>query len=196
MKKIKIKDTEFTFADSWETITFGQYNNIINYTLDKNLTLLEKTLRLIASVSNDDVDCYYHLMDLTPIQFKELELNFLWIDSDIEYLSKLPPKESLEIKGRNFIIRKNNNSLTLGDMINLESLLENYKNLTNFEVALGILIKEIDSTGKEIEFDEDKFIEKLIFLKENVLLKEVYGILVFFSSGEIKPISSSLHFSE
>jgi hypothetical protein len=193
--KVRIGDKEFTFATSWEDIYFGQYVDLINIVQSDEIQL-QKSLRILAALSDNEEECYNYLLKIDRTSFEKLEQHFLWIDSDYKYLKSLPTKSEFEVEGR--IFKKINNpaqQITLADQINVETLIENCPNLTNFEVAFGVLIKEYDKDGNEVEFTEQQFIEILTFLKPRVLLKDVYSTLAFFLPGEEELTNSSTHFS-
>lgn len=195
MIKLKIGDKEFKLASDWDEVTFAQYINLVNV-FTKDVSSIEKSVRYIASVSDNEEECVKYLYKLSKDKFEGLQESFKWLDnSDIDFLKKCEAAEYIVVKSKRYKIVKEYNKLSLADMVNIETILENHPNLSKFEVAFGVLIKEIDVDGKELDFTEEQFIRTLQALKDEVLLKDVYGLLAFFLSGETEHIKDSVDFS-
>lgn len=190
MIKIKIEDKIFKLASGWDEVTFAMYINILNVAQNTEVSGLQRSAQIIAAISDNDFECYRYLLQLDRPTFDDLESKFTWLDEDMTFLKNVAPAESFEFEGRKFIVNKNYSKLSLGTMINIETLIETYPNLTNFEIVFGNLIQE-EKGGKQVDIDEQQFISVLTFLKDKVMLKEVYSLLAFFLSGEKKSTSSS-----
>lgn len=194
MIKVDIEGIEFELAEEWQEITFSQYIDLININKDEGLQDLERAIEIISYLSNKPIECRASLYKLSKGDFEELASYFKWTNDPIENYKS--DKEFLEIDGKKYKIKKDYNKLTIGEMISVETLMANNKNLDPLEVAFGVLLRELDSDGNEKEFSEERFIHVLTKLKEKVMLLDVYQYINFFLSGaQISTKSNSKGFS-
>lgn len=180
MIQLEIEGKEYDIAESWNEITFQQYIDIINIAKE-NINELEKAVKIIAFVSNKPEECEASLLKISREDFEDLAAYFEWTSNTIENFKE--DKDFVEIDGKKYKIKKDYNKLTLGEMISVETLISNNKNLDAFEVAFGVLLREIEEDGKEKEFNEDVFLHVIKELKSKVLLMDVYNHISFFLSG-------------
>lgn len=196
MKRLKIEDKEFELCNCWEELTFGQYIDLASISQEEENTPLEKTAKYIAAISNDFEVCLDYLYRLTPEDFKELQAHFDFLNKEIgEDIKKHPISDTLTFEGKTYKLKKNYDKLSLGEVVNLETILKTQPHLTQFEVGFGILIREIDEAGNEKEFSEESFVETIQTLKDKVKLVQVYSLLAFFLNGEKEYIKTTKGFS-
>jgi hypothetical protein len=193
MIKLEIEGSEYELAREWSEITFAQYIEVVNINKDK-WNDLEKAVKIIAHISNKPAECEQSILKLSREDFEELASYFVWTNHPIDEFKS--EKDVLEIDGKSYKIKKDYNKLSLGEMISVETLIENNKNLDAFEVAFGVLLRELDENGNEKEFNEDVFLHVIQQLKEKVMLLDIYNHISFFLSGvQISTTKSSKGFS-
>ena len=180
MIKLQIEGSEYELAREWSEISFAQYIEVVNINKDK-WNDLEKAVKIIAHISNKPAECEQSILKLSKEDFEELASYFVWTNHPIDEFKS--EKDFLEIDGKKYKIKKDYNKLSLGEMISVETLIENNKNLDAFEVAFGVLLREVDEDGKEKEFNEDVFIDVIQNLKTKVMLLDIYNHISFFLSG-------------
>jgi hypothetical protein len=180
MIELTIEDKTFNIAESWSEITFQQYIDIINIAKE-NINELEKAVKIIAFVSDKPEECEQHLLKIERTDFEELAKWFEWTSKTIENFKE--EKDFVEIDGKKYKIKKDYNKLSLGEMISVETLISNNKNLEPFEIAFGVLLRETLEDGSEKEFNEDDFLHIIKELKSRVMLMDVYNHISFFLSG-------------
>ena len=180
MIKLEIEGSEYELAREWSEISFAQYIEVVNINKDK-WNDLEKAVKIIAHISNKPAECEQSILKLSKEDFEELASYFVWTNHPIDEFKS--EKDFLEIDGKKYKIKKDYNKLSLGEMISVETLIENNKNLDAFEVAFGVLLREVDEDGKEKEFNEDVFIDVIQNLKTKVMLLDIYNHISFFLSG-------------
>ena len=180
MIQLEIDGKVYELAESWSEITFQQYIDIINIAKEE-INELEKAVKIVAFISNDPEACEQDLLKLGREDFEELAKWFEWTSKSIDESKE--NKETVEIDGKKYKIKKDYNKLTLGEMISVETLISNNKNLDPFEIAFGVLLRELDENGNEKEFNEDVFLHVVKELKSRVMLLDVYNHISFFLSG-------------
>lgn len=186
MIEISIENKSIQMYTDWSEITFGTYIDIININKDK-FSDMEKGVRILAALSlNNKEEALEMLFKLTPQQFEELSEYFTWLKEDFQtYIDnyKFEEKESFEIDGQNYVIKKDFDKLNMGEMVSLEVYLQNFKNLDPFEIAFGLLFRKVGPDGSFKEFDEVDFLETIHALKDKVKLVDVFKYISFFLGG-------------
>lgn len=181
MINLEIEGKEFQLASDWSEITFGQYIDIININKDKGLNDLAKAVRIVAHISDKPEECENFLLQLSKEDFEAIAKHFDWTNKEITEVAS--EKETLEIEGKTYKIKKDYNRLTLGEMISVEELISHNKNLDAFEVAFGVLLREVDENGNEKGFDGDAFNYIVTKLQSKVMLLDIYNYITFFLRG-------------
>lgn len=182
MIKLTIKDKEFNIADEWSDVNFGQYIDILNIQND-TWQDLEKSIKMIAALGDKPAELEEALYELDIEDFQALSESMKWINTEFKAeADKAVKKDKFEIDGKQYVIKKNYNKLTLGEMVSVEEMLKN-PNYNHQEIALGILLREVVD-GKEKPFNEEDFFYVLNHLKYKINLVEVYNYITFFLSGD------------
>lgn len=182
MIKLKIDEQEFLLADEWLEVTFGQYIDILVIQENK-WSDLQKSIKIISAVSDNPVELEKALKKVTLDDLGELTDMISWISKDfIEMTNKTESKDKFFIDGKEYVIKKNYNKLSIGEMASLEELMKTGK-YHNQELALGVLLREVID-GKEKEFNDEDFYNILEVLKYKINLIDVYKYIVNFTNGE------------
>lgn len=188
MIELNIDDRVYTIAESWDEIYFSQYVDIINLNKDEGMNDLSKAVKIIALISDKPESCEKDLLNLSREDFEELASNFEWTNKPIDNFKT--DTEYVEIDGKRYKIKKDYQKLTLGEMISVETLIANNKNLDPLEIVFGILLRE-EIDGKEKAFDEDDFLHIISELQSKVKLLDIYNYISFFLSGDKKSITKN-----
>jgi len=181
MIKLTLNENEYILADDWSDVNFGQYIDILNIQQD-SFEDLEKSIKMLAALSDKPNELEVDLYEMDIQEFKELSESMSWINTDFkEEANKAEAKDKFEIDGKQYVIKKTYNKLTLGEMVSVETLLKN-PNFNHQEIALGVLLREVVD-GKEKPFNEDDFMYVINTLKYKINLIGVYNYITFFLSG-------------
>jgi hypothetical protein len=181
MIKLKIKDQTFELASEWKEVFFGQFIRIKNINEDVNYPDYEKSVRIIAAISDNPDKCLAALRKLPYTEFNEIAREFEWTNVPITKHNK--SKSIINIDGKKYRLKKDCNQLLVEDMVSINLLLVNNIDLDPLEVAFGVLLREIKN-NKEVELSFDEFTNVLSNLSDKVKLLDVYQHLLFFSSGK------------
>lgn len=191
MIKLTTSEQEFLVCDCWADVNYGQYIDMCHIDSDKTLSQTAKAIKLVAAFSDKPEELERLLLtewDITDL--KDL-INFMkWMETDIASEAKeSTKKKEFIIEGRKFELKPNYSSISNEEQISIEILLDQ-KNLHPHEIALGVLLREVVD-GKQKLFDMDDFMEIVTELKYKINLLDAYNFIVFFSSGETKPTTST-----
>lgn len=140
--------------DSWSEVTIGQYQEIASLEEDK-------TDNTISILIDEDIEV---VKKMTPESYRA-------ISSKLEWVIKAPDETryNLEVKaGSKTFYFKDLNKLTIGERIDLDNYCKDYVN--NLHKIFAVFYRE--EHGKRSDPD---------FFKNNVMIGDVYGALVFFS---------------
>lgn len=182
MIKVTINNEDFKVCDSWSDVTFGQYINILIIQKDAGWSDLERSIKIISALSDRPKELEEYMFQMDVDDFEGFTEIMDWVKKDFEEESKNQPEiDSIEIDGRTFVIKKNYNKLTLGEIVTLETMLKD-GNYDYQEIALAILLREVVN-GEEKKFNEEDFYEILNTLKDKINLLSVYKYITFFLTG-------------
>ena len=182
MIKLTIDEQFFTLADSWNEVSFGQYIDILVIQENKWSDLI-KSIKIIAAISSNPIELEKQLNKLTMDELGELTSMISWISTDfVQIANETPVKEKFLIEDKEYVIKKNYNKLTIGEMASLEELMKTGK-YNNQELAIGILLREVVN-GKEKDFNDEDFFYVLEVLKYKINLVDVYKYITSFLNGE------------
>lgn len=183
MIKLTIEGKEFKICSSWDEVLFGQYIDILDIQKDR-FNDIDRAVHIISAMSDNKNECSKALFKLTPDDFVSLQKHFDWYHKNVENFLSDETSEYFEIEGKKYVIKKDYDKLTLGEMISAEILMQNNKNLHPFEIGFGVLFRELDENGKPKEFDEEIFLKVVTDLRNKVKFVDVFKHINFFLSGE------------
>lgn len=190
MIELQLNEKFVTLPESWDEVTLEQYVNILNARLDKMLSRVKVKLKTISIFANDD-SIYQMLMHLESEDLNDLLANFAWIDIDPDY-AKIDEQTEMNINGKRFRIKSNYNKLEANEVIAIEELTQNEKvDLHHFEIAFGVLFRELDEYGVEKELTLESLFEQIKEFRSQVYLKDVFGVLAFFLFGDKESFSKT-----
>ena len=182
MIELTIDGNSYDIAENWDEISFSKYIQLTHLNKDENLNEITRAISIIAALSNDPEPLEKALYQLTQEEFNDIATNFEWTNQPIEKFCV--EKETIEIDGKTYKIKKNYNKLTLGELVSVETLIAQNKNLDQLEIVFGVLLREIDADGNEKDFNEDDFFFVISELQTKVMLVDVYSCISFFLSGD------------
>lgn len=179
-------DTEeqFTFCGGWEDVTLKNFISIRLLEEQKEKSNLKKTLKIIAALSNNPQIAEQKLSAMDYFDFIELCGHFDWLTkNDVLEYAKDDSGEFIECDGKKFKFKQNFNKLSNSDMFNFELLRENNPNLDPYELAFGVLLREVDENGNEKPFEMETFEFIINKLASKVPLINIIKYINFFLHG-------------
>jgi len=171
-----------TLPTSWKEVNLETYMELISLNTE-GLTSIDLFINQLAILSNEDPE------ELNKLPLTEVT-NIL---NTIHWLNLLPQeiKENIvTIKGKEYGLIQSLSKITLGEWIDLESLIDEGIN-SNIHKILAILYRPIiTKENKEkyiIEpYDSNTLEDRAELFKKEMMLGDVYGAFVFFSHIELE----------
>lgn len=161
--------------DSWNEVTLGTYQEIASIETTDNT---QKWIEIISILSNADPEKVKH-MDVTAFTKAVNHLGWILALPDDKMF-----KEELTINGVSYKFKERLESLTIGEWIDLESYIEETNH--NLHKTFAVLYSD----------GSDSFEKRVQLFKDNIMIGDVYGALVFFSligKESIMTIKDYLH---
>lgn len=183
-------DIKLTIPKSWEEVTVGKFQEILN--ISNDLNDINKMVEIISILSDEDPDVIKNL-PFDKIKTINNELKFIYTKPSNIF------KNIINIKGVKYGLRKMD-ELTLGEIIDLESYQEDVIN--NLHFILSILYRPLidqnmtEDYYKIVDYDSTKNISQSLIIKDNVSIDYVNGVTVFFSIFAYALTNSSSLYSE
>lgn len=187
MKKVEIIDKEYDLPTSWDDITVGKFEEIV-----KHSSFLSdyKSKTLFA------VEMFAILLDAPTDLIKKLTAeSFNKISDETEWVNTPPQRkvvDKFELGGELWVPIKDFNKLTVGESVDLETVIADSKPEEMLSSILPILIrkaKPVNKNGDTVleptEFEGDKYQEIKELFKRELKVTEVMAIRDFFlNSGK------------
>ena len=126
----------------------------------------------------------------------EILLAYAWVDTTPDF-ANLPEQTTLEVDGVIFRIKNDYDKLSTDEIIYIEELIQDTRiDAHHFEIAFGVLFRKIDEQGNEVDLTLDGLFEQIKSFRSKVYLKDVFGVLSFFLSGDKEQyLKTSLSYS-
>lgn len=161
MKKIEIK-----YKD-WESISVKKYYDILEILNDKVGDDIDKNIRLITLLSEEDED---DILNLPIDQFEKLS-------KDLEFLKQMPNVEirnEYEINGKKYNVFTNLKKMTAGQYIDFQTYQKDYQKNMKYILSIFLIPQ-----GKEYgDYDIDEVAEEIY---NNLSILHAHSITLFFS---------------
>lgn len=161
--------------DSWNEVTLGTYQEIASIETKDNT---QKWIEIISILSNEDPEKVKH-MDVTAFTKAVTHLGWMLALPDEKIF-----KEEIKINNIVYKFKERLEDLTIGEWIDLESYIEE----TNHNLHKTFAVLYNGGT--------DSFEKRADNFKDNIMVGDVYGALVFFSligKESITTIKDFLH---
>lgn len=167
------EELNFKIPDNWNDVTVGQYQEIIK--IDKtNLTDIEILTKLLNTLTNIDEELIYQL----PIsEFNKIVTILEFTKDEI----KITPKDFIIINGEEYWLKKDFESLTLGETISIEAIIKDKNIEEEIDKLLCVFLRKKKENGK-LESFKNEFMERVELFK-TIPISDIHNILVFFSNG-------------
>lgn len=156
--------------DSWNEVTVGQYQELCQ--------------------TSKDLDTVSILLDQDPEEVRKFDSASMGkIVSHLGWVKQLPDDKKynafVEVNGKEYRLIENLNSFTLGEWIDMEEYLNDFK--TNIHLILAMLYR--DRPGYDTEDNR----ERAELFRDNMMIGDVYGCFVFFSLVAAKSMTTIQH---
>lgn len=166
---------EFNIPESWDEVNVEQFGKLFSFNREE-LTPIQlgvKTLNIFIGVDEET------LMMLNYDDFINLINIVNFTNKDIETVKF----ESIDVNGDNYFIKDDFSQLTMGEVISIETLLQQSNgNLFNVMAKLlCIFLRKKKDNGKLESFKSEFLTREEIF--KTLPISKIYGIFVFFLNG-------------
>jgi hypothetical protein len=168
---------ELTIPESWDDITLEQYQEFILTDFNDGFTPLEKMFRVISI-----------LCDVSEDEIRKININQLQnIINNLNFINDKPEKDnftySFDIEGVKYAAIKSFNNIKVGEWIDIEHLLQDYK--LNIHQILAIIYRPttyfIDNSEYEIEdYDSNNRNERAKLFQKHLKSTTAITSSVFF----------------
>lgn len=166
---------EYTIPTGWDEVTVNQFSKIYGLKQDE-MTMVEYFAEVLSCLLSIDIDDVY-MMDSESFTMLSNKIDFIQND--------LAPVEVdyIKIGDETFYLKKDYNSLNMGEIISLEKLMEKHNNDLGVAIAdlLCVFLRKKKPNGK-LEGFKNSFMERSEMFGE-VNITEIYNVLIFFSNG-------------
>lgn len=166
---------EFNIPESWDEVNVEQFGKLFSFNREE-LTPIQlgvKTLNIFIGVDEET------LMMLNYDDFINLINIVNFTNKDIETVKF----ESIDVNGDNYFIKDDFSQLTMGEVISIETLLQQSNgNLFNVMAKLlCVFLRKKKDNGKLESFKSEFLTREEIF--KTLPISKIYGIFVFFLNG-------------
>ena len=190
MIKITLEDITYELAESWDELTFLKYIDILNLGLDKMNSPTLSMIKSIASLTDNSKVFEETARRLSNDNLNALFKAFEWLNVMPDY--KKYDKDTLEVNGITYRLKKHYHKLTANEVIMGEELNATSKYDLHFmEVAFGMLLRELDKDGNEIDLTLDSLLNTILTLRDKVMLRDVLPLINFTIGGDITSSSNA-----
>lgn len=165
--------------NSWDDVTVGMYEALASINRE-GITELQYSIELICALVGMDKELIY----LMPVEeMPKITEHLQFASSPLEDTQV----DSIVINNEEYFLKKEFDKLNLGEMTSLNILSDKYKD--NVESALGemlcIFLRKKKENGK-LEAFRNEFMDRAEMFRDNVLIKDVHSLFVFFLNGDKK----------
>lgn len=193
MLLVEIKGKEYELLEGWNEMLLGKFLEVYTFLKENDIDIFESKCKLLSVLMDCELDT---IEDLSLDEIGELCTSIGWLNEkpNTDY------KEVIEIvNDHNEVIKyvfRKNRSLSGREQITMEYLLKDASdNTLVYPVILAVLLrmgieKKNAETGEiyyeqvELDKDMDSILKRADMFKKKLYISDVYGGLVFFSSGE------------
>ncbi len=169
---------EISIPQSWDEVSLQKFGALQLLNVDdyqSNILYMVDVISLLADVDKDVVSG----INLGNLNILSEEMSFL------QTPIKKEKKETIIIDGITYKWKGDLNSLTLGELISIETVidLEELSYQMSYDVICAVLLRKVDKDGNLEEFNAETFNEQReLFSKLPVT--DVNGMILFFLRGE------------
>lgn len=181
MKTIVINKVEKEIPESYEDVSIAMYKRIVEIKdiITEDLNNTQKTAALLSKILDIGIKEIY----LTTVtEFNKAVEALAFLNEPIK------PKElkTLTIEGDTYFIKKDLETLSVGEMISLEIYIQ--QNPTFIEMlapSIALMLGRKLDNGELEEFDADRFALFISLIEQKVSITEAFGVAGFFlTSGK------------
>lgn len=173
MKKVKLQGLEYMIPESWGDVTVKQFQDLSLHVDIEYKTERLKGLVILSVLIGCDLET---LKAITMAEYEEL-LSVVAFSN--EMLKKTYTKKFI-VKGVEYKTYDNLKLMSMGNMIDLETIIATSKPNELLGNMLPILIRRFDKDGYAIDYDVRKYGEiKELFLN-NLMITDVFHLFDFF----------------
>lgn len=183
MKRIEfIADDEshfFEIPENWSEVNVEQFCGIMEAqevleSIKNPILASVKMINIITGIPED-------IIMMTPVdEIKKISESLEFTNTEVESIEK----ESLIVDGQEFFLKKDYNSLTMGEVITIDTLTQQTNNniFKALDKLLCVFLRKKKENGK-LETFRAEFLGRAELFKK-VSIADVYQTIVFFSNGK------------
>ena len=179
MVKVNIELEEgiktYEFPESWDEVNVEQFCNLYKFNGDE-INELEASIRLLSALSGIE----RNILDMMDIDdFKKLIENLKFISKELNKVDV----DYVELDGEKYYLYTDFNRLTTGEVISIETLMENAKGNIYIVMPelLCLFLRKKKEDGTLERFNTNMMERKLIFMKAPIT--QIYHVFEFFFYG-------------
>jgi hypothetical protein len=177
------ENNSYSIPTNWDDVTVGQFCELFSFNREgKNeLEISIQIISIFTKIPEDDIYM------LSPEQFSEISklIDFTSKEIDTELT------DYVEIDNNKYYVKKDFSSLTMGEIISIETIMSQGENglLSVMDKLLCIFLRKKKDNGN-LEAFKNNFMERADTFK-NIPISGVYKIFGFFSDGEISLVDNT-----
>lgn len=167
----------YEIPESWKEVNVEQFCKIMEaQELLDNKNPIMASVKMINAITGIPED----IIMLTPVdEVKKISESLQFTNTEIE----TNETESVIVDGEEYFIKKDFNSLNMGEVITIETIMDqtNQNIFKAFDQLLCIFLRKKKDNGKLEAFKTEHLTRADIFKK--VSISDIYQTMVFFSNG-------------
>jgi hypothetical protein len=187
MRKIEFETDDevysFDIPENWKEVTVEQFCKIMEaQEVAESKNQIMASVKMITAITNIPENI---LMMTNVDEIKKISECLDFLDTELESTES----DQVEVDGETYYIKKDFNDLNMGEVITIETIIEQTNNnmFKAFDQLLCIFLRKKKENGKLETFQTEHLLRADIFKK--VAVADIYQTLVFFSSGS--PLSGN-----
>lgn len=184
MIKITIENKEYNLPEGWDEVMFGHFIDVQSIIEDNLNSPTLVRLKTISTLSGNK-DMYKSIDTLEWEDRQTLSDAFDWVSEDPNLSKTIDKQKTLDIDGDKFTLKSNFNKFTIDEQVMIEELIKSQAlDVHQLEVVFGVLFRKLNEDGTEMEPSMELLKETIIKFRDKVYLRDIYAVILFFSTGE------------
>ncbi len=190
MIKLTFNDTTYELPESWDDLTFLQYIDLLNVSMDTMVSPTMAKIKNIVTLVDDSKGLEDIFMEIDNDDMAEIFEAFQWLYEEPKM--KKTKKDTIKIDGVTYKLKADFNKLKNNEVIMIEELNASTKyDLHNLEIAFGVLVRELDEDGNEVPLTLDGLFNTILTLRDKAKMMDILPLVSSFTNGEVKSSSKA-----
>jgi len=178
MIKVTLPTGSYKLPEDWSEVSFELLQKLRAIDLE---SLASSNILYMASIISTILGCKRkEILDLDSDSFVLLSEKVKWVK---EFNINPTFKNEFEFEGKQYILTKNLDKLSIGEQASIEQYLMQGGE-ENADKIIAVVVREKDENGNIVPFDADTLEVRAEIFRKNMLVTDVQGLTNFIIAGE------------